>query len=529
MVMLRLTKSFVTDKKNKNVFALTAIMMFMVHMYMYTNTIVNHDSVNYYLTGEDMEYYFGCGRWLLYLVTRLSGIPTLTPVIGLISIVAVSAANTLLVELFHIKSKGLIFCSSLVITTFPAVANSFCYMYNADGIFIAYFLSILCVWLLDQKHNERTNMVLSFILLVIICGIYQLYWSMSVALAYFLILFHYIHNEERPGLCKLIIKYISVYGGALLVYLLINKAILSITNIDMAGYAGLDSMLSYSGLQQIIDVVYLANIQVVEFFVGDGFFINNVIIRAIHIVCLVFGVIYILYRVSKKKKLDIILIFGMILFAPSILNSVSIGGKGYLHAVMMMPLVVPYFFFIGCFDMLLRGDLNKKYIKVLSNICMVSILLFGYINLLTTNKIYARQELNYEATYGYLSRMLMRIEETEAYTENPEIQVCFINAGPSEKHHIDILEENPSIKQGIFDECENMAGTNDRTFIKNTKDIYDFYDIFLGVGLTKVSDEAYNSIAESNELMDMPIYPAKGAIQVIDGVLTVKLKNAEDK
>ncbi len=518
-------KEIMNKPKSKYVFLSSCIIMFITHIYMYTNMILNHDSVNYYLTGEDMEYYFGCGRWLLWLITRFSGIQTLTPVIALISVVAVSASCCLLIDLFKIENKWLIICFNILVATFPAVSNSFCYMYNADGIFIAYFLAVFSVWLLNQEKKSGT--IAAFIILILACGIYQLYWSMSVGLAYTVIMLRLINKESKEKFYKVIVRHLAVYGGSIIAYLALNKIILRLADIEMAGYAGLDSMLEFGGLQDIIDIVYLANIQVFQFFTGSGYFIPNIWITMINFILLGFGVCYCVYKMSKCKKADILFICGMVCFMPSVLNNVSIAGKGYLHSVMMMPFIIPYFFILACMDDMLSKKEGGVYVKFISRIIVLALLFLGYNNFLITNKVYARQELNYEATYSYLSRMLMRIEETAAYGENPQIEICFINEIPSEKFHIDILEENPSVKQGIFDEGNNMISTNDRTFVKNLKDVYDFYDKFLGVGLTRVSDEKYLSIGESSQFKEMPVYPQNGSIQVIDGVLTVKMKNAD--
>lgn len=517
---MKLLKEIIKSEKSKFTFICSCVIMCISHIYVYTNMLLNHDSVNYYLTGEDMEYYLGCGRWMLYLVTRISGKQTLTPLIVLISIVSIAMACVLMVDLFEIENYGYIFCLNLIVATFPAVANSFCYMYNADGIFIACFLCVLCVWLLEQKDKWCT--VISLVLLIVTCGIYQLYWSMSVALAFMLLVMQFIKNRmEILTVWKKTVRYIFVYGSSILGYLIINKAILTVTQTDASGYAGLNKMMEFEGLIQLVYTCVNSVLQVLEFYFVRGSFIESGYMVAANCLLVLFGAYCLIKGLRGRKGIERALAVGLICIAPVILNNVSVAGKGYLHAVMMMPFVIPYLALIACLqDMQLKAVRNKRW---LNRMIVLIILFVAYNNLMTTNKIYARQELNYESTYGYLNRMLMRIEEVDEYIDNPKIKVCFLNETPNEKFHVNILPENYSLKQGIFDECDNMVGTNNRTMIKNIKDIYDFYDIFLGVSLERVSDEEYNQIGSSEEFREMTNYPAQGSIRVINDILTIKL------
>lgn len=512
----------------KFTFISSCIIVCITHVYVYTNMLLNHDSVNYYLTGEDAGYYFGCGRWMLYLVTRISGIQTLTPIICLLSIIAVASSCVLMVDLFKINHRFLIVCLEIIIVTFPSVANSFCYMYNADGIFLAYFLSVLCVWLLEEKN--KYNAIVAYVLLIVTCSIYQLYWSMSVALAFMVLFLELVRGNKRMlTMWKHIGKYIVVYGCSIVSYMLINKMILSVVNVDAAGYAGLNKMMDFGSISQFISVVVNANYQVIQFYFIKGAFIGRLYLVVINYLLGVFGIWHIARRMPKRNKSNIVMMCGMLVITPTILNNISVAGKGYLHAVMMMPFVIPYLFIIACLQDEVSTMQGLRLRKMILKGTVVMLLILGYNNLLTTNKVYARQELNYEATYGYLNRLLMRIEETEEYGSNPNIKVCFINETPNERMHIKILTENPSLRQGIFDECDDMVGTNNRTIVKNVKDIYDFYDNFLGVCLSRVNEEETLNIGQTKEFLEMPSYPNQESIKVIDGVLTVKLADLQEK
>lgn len=518
-------KKLIKSRESQFTFITTIISMIVVHYYTFANMLINHDSVNYFVNNESKEFVWGGGRWALYLMRRLSGEPTLIGVISLLCICSIAVAAVFIIDMFQIHNRLLIICTVIIIVTFPTIGNILCYIYGADGIMISICGGVFASWLFVSK--ERRMNLLAIVVLIFVCGIYQASWCMSVALVYLLILCRIIKGEIdiRVGYKK-IVYYACLFFCSLILYIMINKILLSFWKIAGTSYAGLDNMLDFSGgIQHIIDIVYGANLNVLHFFLRDGNFIVNKYCIIINVALLVYMVYIFILHHKKMKFIEIIMIVIAAILAPSVMNCVAIASKGYFHAVMMMPFVFPYIMCISCAEVQTKNIGQGKMACVLKKLLILLIFILGYTNFLTCNKMYTRQQLNYEATYGYLNRMLMRIEENEVYQKNPDVPVCFVNNPPNGKEHVDILTQNYPEKLSVFNECDGMVGNNVHTMIKNTKDVYDFLENFLGTELTRTTAEENILIGNTKEFEQMPFYPESGSMQLIDGVLVIKLPN----
>ena len=146
-------------------------------------------------------------------------------------------------------------------------------------------------------------------------------------------------------------------------------------------------------------------------------------------------------------------------------------------------------------------------------------------NYLTTNRIYVRMELAYEATYSYMTKMTMRLEECPGYTHS--IPVAFINESDidsrNELNQVRIFAEDFPEEMSVFDDLDSMRDVDTRTMIRNELDIADFCQAFLGFRLEILPNEERILLYDNEEIREMPVYPESGSIRRIGGQVVVKL------
>lgn len=146
-------------------------------------------------------------------------------------------------------------------------------------------------------------------------------------------------------------------------------------------------------------------------------------------------------------------------------------------------------------------------------------------NYLTTNRIYVRMELAYEATYSYMTKMTMRLEECSGYTHS--IPVAFINESDidsrNELNQVRIFAEDFPEEMSVFDDLDSMRDVDTRTMIRNELDIADFCQAFLGFRLEILPNEERILLYDNEEVREMPVYPESGSIRRIGGQVVVKL------
>ncbi|GFI45561.1 hypothetical protein IMSAGC019_00873 [Lachnospiraceae bacterium] len=506
-------------------FICTVISMLLTHLYMFTNEIVNHDDVNRLLVGDTDEVKIQHGRWAGVIFDRVSGSMAGIPfVMGSISTLATAAACVVLVSILktHRNLNTILVC--LLISVFPVSANIFLYVYIADVYFISMFLAMWGVWLILERGKLQNW--LGIVLLTLACGCYQAFWcfGISVLFLYFLLELYEGKKDEKE-LLKKIVACLIMAAISLVIYLLINKIVQNVTGYGATPYQGLDSMGEFQGLFHVLKILAVAYYEFIYFFYYNGFFVKSPVIAILNLM-LTGVILWILVRRGLEKKDSLwywIGTIGFICCIPLAANLISVASQNRTHILMQYGYAMPYFMCITLMEkgMVHKGGEKRRYYTTIAAIVYLMVCMVIYKSYLTVNEIYFRQQLNYEATYSYTLRLLYRMEEFEGY--DPHMKVALINETPQRSDHITIMMENYPAEMAYFDYLNNMGGTDPRTFVKRANDIADFCRYFHGYDLRLAEIEDFAGLANTEEFSEMALYPDKGSMRVIDGVLVIKL------
>lgn len=516
-------------------FISTVIMMISTHLYMFTNKIVNHDDVNRLLVGDTDEIKIQHGRWAGVIFDRVSGSFVGIPyIMGFISILAFAGTAVMLLSIFQVHKKITTVLLCGLLCTFPVSANIFLYSYIADVYFISMFLALWGVWLILQ--GKTVQAALGVMLLTLSCGCYQAFWclGMAVLFLYFLLEFLELEEEWKAFVVKAA-KCLAMAVISLILYLLINKIVQSMTGYGATAYEGLDSMGQYDGVIGLLKVIAAAYYEFIRFFYMKGSFVVSYPCIALNLL-LTLVVVVLLVRKAREKKRQIwyraiFLLF--IALIPMASNLVSVVSMNKTHALMQYAFLLPYFLCLLLLDKSDEkkdnGDNRDSRIRIMEAAAFISYIMLGiivYKGYLTDNEAYFRQQLNYEATYSYTLRMLLRIEEMDGY--EPSTKIAFINEHPQKTDHITIMLENYPDEMAYFDYLNDMSGTEPHTFVKRANDIADFCKYYHGYDLQLVEKEQFEELAQTEAFQKMQAYPQEGSMQYIQGVLVIKLPNEKE-
>lgn len=509
------------ELKQKWAFVVCVIIMLVTHLYMFTNKLPNHDDVNRLLVGDTDEIKIQHGRWAGVFFDRVSGNSVSIPyVMGVISVLAFAGTAVILVSLFRIEKKLSIALLCGLLCTFPVSANIFMYGYIADVYFISMFLAVWGVWLLT---NEKVTLnVGGVMLLTLSCGCYQAFWCMGMALLFLYYAMQFIDlRDEWKKFAVKIGKSLGYAAVSLVLYLIINKIVQTVTGYSATDYQGLSSMGQFGGVQGFIKIFIYAYYEFVQFFYLKGSFISSYFMIAVNVVLTV-AVVFMMIRKAKENKhfIGYWIVFALLLgLIPLAFNLISVVSRNQTHALMQYTFLMPYFM---CLLLLDRGKNENRVISAVSCALLVCVAYSGF---LTDNMIYFHQQLNYEATYSYTVRLLSRIESLEGYDSS--MPVAFINENPQYYDHVTIMSENYPEEMEYFSFLSDMAGTEPHTFVKRANDISDFCKYYHGYDLQLEDAEKLSDLAATKEFQEMPTYPQAGGIKYIDGVLVIKLADAE--
>jgi len=518
-----------TGMMQKLAFIVTLLGVFLTHLYMFTNEIVNHDDVNRLLVGDTDEVKIQHGRWAGVIFDPVSGSSVGIPyIIGVISTLAIACACVVLVSILKVRTKWATVLVSMLLSTFPVVANIFLYIYIADVYFISMFMAMWGVWLLLQEGRLKNGT--GILLLTLACGCYQAFWCMGVAVLFLYYVLEFL--EEKLGLKDLLksaVKTAVMMGISLVLYLIINKIVQTATGFGATTYQGLDSMGGFQSVFALVKIVLVAYYEFLTFFYRKGYFVRSPGLAVINIL-LTFLTIGIMIKRGREEKRSVgywCVLAGIICGIPLIFNLISVASQNATHILMQYSFVMPYLMCVMLVDRFTderRAGKDKllRYVPMFTGVLVGLVVYKGYI---TDNEVYFRQQLNYEATYSYTLRMLYRIEEFEGYS--PDMKVALINETPQRSDHITIMMENYPDEMAHFDYLNDMVGTEPHTFVKRANDVADFCRHFHGYDMQLADTEDFAAAARTEQFARMEVYPRDGSMQIINDILVIKLPDGE--
>ena len=130
----------------------------------------------------------------------------------------------------------------------------------------------------------------------------------------------------------------------------------------------------------------------------------------------------------------------------------------------------------------------------------------------TNNLLYTASAQAHRATESYATRLLSRIESCEGY--EPGMEIAIVGAVPPEQIRSDI----PSYLQ-----VDHYSVPRDTVLTLN-KHIYYYLSDWLNFPVEELPEETMQAISDSPEFQSMPLYPAQGSVQVLDGRVVVRMQ-----
>ena len=130
----------------------------------------------------------------------------------------------------------------------------------------------------------------------------------------------------------------------------------------------------------------------------------------------------------------------------------------------------------------------------------------------TNNLLYTVSAQAHRATESYLTRLYARVEACPGY--QPGMEVAIIGAIPADqlKSQIDGYAQVDHYSVPMS------------TAAPGNKHIYYFLRDWLNIPVEELDEDTMKAVAQSEEFREMPLYPAPGSVQLVDGRVVVKLR-----
>lgn len=512
------------DKSFKQSFGYTFLLGLIAHGYCFLNMIASHDALNNIYIAEKWTR-VRAGRFFypvyLSLVRGRIFVPWL---IGILGLFWISLAVYLIVKLFQIKKNWAVFMVAAIAVTNPTVyALAASYLHDFDADMFALFLSVAAAfcWKKGTLQSTLKKQLLYFgtgaLAVSVTMGIYQSFLSVTIALI-MIDCFGMLLDDQnwkkvfRDGFCGILMLLFSAVFY--FCEILVSSALTGISVFGNQEYNSLGNMgeaLS-SGIGGTIAGSYL------DFFLSfwrihSGYPGKmDVVIHGVLAVCLIGVVLWRFRKIAWQNRLMILFLAALM---PMAMNFSYVLSGGLVHDLMKYAFWLVYL--IALIVVLWMCEHSgasehwKHMTKYLFAFCMLLIVLG---NIQSSNTVYMKKDLEYQSTLSYMTRVAQKIEEQEEYVEG-ETPVLFVG------------EEAIGNSMSGFERFEDITGVGSSSPITFYETYEKYFKYVLNLPLNLSEDQ---TVAEKECVAKMPAFPKEGSIQMVDGVLVVKLEEnyAED-
>ena len=494
---------------------------FLTHSFIFYNKIsYADDSSHYFNLGST----YTSGRWGLGVIEKIKeglGLQSYSSSLinGLGSIFLLALFAMLLVRLLDINKPLYAVLVGAYIVVFPTVTSTFAYMFTAPYYFLSALLMILAAY---QAGKSWWGIMCAAMFVCFGMGIYQAYFCLAATLFVMKLIVEAKDNTFVKNIQKAVRYFIALAMG-LIGYFVANKFFLFITETELGGYQGLNSMTNIS-LGCIMEGVVNAYKSLPQLKATDfvGISHTGLIQDMYHICFIITLVVAVVYLILLYKKYDLWnALYGTVLFAMAplaigLIFVMTVSPGAYIHTLMIYSFVVIPIFPIMLVNVL-EIECVKESLKCVFGWIKNAVIIVTFIMILfyfrLDNLAYLKAEYQQENAQAYFTTVLSEIKGTDGYSD--AYPVVFLGNLDGMDSSIKTPHEFNEIKlQGYH--------TNMNEFISYFAGVK-FLRQHCGYAYEHPSD--MREIYDSEYIRSMPCYPEDGAIQVIDEVVIVKFSN----
>ena len=514
-------------------FAMTFLVGILVHFYNMSNKFFNYFEMGNIFS--EMPLLQGdvvaLGRWFMPVATNLFTSFS-TPVFNtLIVLFYMSLASALIVDLLNIRSRAYAVLFGLVFVTFPGLTCVFSFGVNCDEITLSLLLGILSAY---AFYKWKYGVVWGALLLCLSVGAYQPSMAATIGVIY-MMLFLKVFREKTDirSFVFSAVKAVAMMAVGFILYYVILQIMMAITGVQLSDYHGVDNMTSFTPKGIAKGLVYTYGYFLSYFFTtAYTYTIGRIVCNGIGAVAFVMILVRRMQTVRSKDtdgagtdKCSNILLGLLFCFLPLGVNAapflmadrVGAGVDRYMIFSLMFLWALLLAMLDECrsekvtFVSLKTGNL----VQWAGMFAVLASIVTGFV---IDNQTYHRMEAMTETTGSLLNRIAGRMEEHPQW--NKDIPVYFVNCRA-------LVNLNYDVEIPEYDAIRNMPGT----FLASSyseEAIVDYMEVYLHFPIKEATVKEREQVEKNPLFEQMESYPAESSVQVIDGVMVVKISDGEE-
>lgn len=522
-------------------FAVTFLAGILVHFYAMSNKFFNYFEMGNIFSKMPLLQgdVVALGRWFMPVATNLFTSFS-TPVFNtLIVLFYMSLASALIVDLLEIRSKVYAVLFGLVFVTFPGLTCVFSFGVNSDEIILSLLLGILSAY---AFYKWKYGMLWGALLLCLSLGSYQPSMAATIGVIYMMLFLKAFREKtDWKAFAMQAVKAVLMMAAGFVLYYAVLQLMIQITGVQLSDYHGVDDMTSFTPKGVAKGLVYTYGYFLAYYFTtAYTYTIGRIVCNCIGALAFIMLLIRRMQiprmeqetkRESEKSaaertdKASNILLGLLVMFLPLGVNAapflmadrVGAGVDRYMIFSLM---------FLWAILLAMLDECRKENVTFVSHktdalvqwagiLAVLAAVVTGF---LIDNQTYHRMEAMTETTGSLLNRIAGRMEAHPEW--NKDIPVYFVNCRA-------LVNANYEVEIPEYDAIKNMPGT----FLVSSyseEAIVDYMEVYLHFPIREATKEQ-RELAESNPAFAaMKSYPAESSVQVLDGVMVVKISDGEE-
>lgn len=495
----------------------------LTHFYMLTHKLPNWDDANNMSQSGSGDY---LGRWMLKYLHPLGSEYSIPAVHGFLMILCITLAACFVLEIVQAKSTFAAVFVPMLMVTFPSVACTMTFMFMAHTSGMAILMICVAVYLL---RRYKYGWLPCALLLIGSLGIYQSYISIAIALMLMGMIVDMIKGAEFADTLKKGILCVLVLLASVGIYMVLCHVIYP--TIDQETYGGIGNMgqIAVADMPRLIGRCYK---RFLEYFLWKPFdFVSKTAQYANVLTCVLLGGAFI-YLLAVKRiyqdALRLLLCCCMMGFLPLAVAFVYFMAPDADYSMLMLYAYVLIYVMLAaltelCMEHWKESKIEKRiliYAKYGAVLLTAGVLtVSAYTDYLITNQAYLRMEITKDRVTSYYNRIIASVEAKEGFQNGDAVaflgEFYYVdNPSPLEAESLD------GFGTDIF---RTMSGVTLENGLLTSGVRNNIIRTYIGFEMTDLSSQEGEEIMQSQTYQNMPVYPAEGSIEKINGIWIVKL------
>lgn len=511
-------------KKDLRIFKFILMVVFIVglisHGYFFSNSVLSHDALWAVDANADLELKISSGRFMQYLIFTLRGWYSVPWIIGIMSLFWISCSVYIITKTYNLKSiVSIVFVSIILVLNTSNIITIATYTHEADTYQLALLFALLATYVSKFKYGY----IASTIFIIFSLGIYQSFISVIVVGFVLLSVLDVLNNKDFKDILIHGISRILIILAGCILYLGVMKLIIS-----LCGYELVDRATSILNID--FNIVNFKN----TFDRGKYYFANPIshTMEARKIIAFCYSVfnVILLYNLiiltiaRNLKKINIVLMAILAFIFIFSMNIMYFIDSSTYYEIMYYGNLFLLFFGIILIEKASDLKYNIKVLKLNQVIRVITFVLLGIVyfnNFIFANQVYFKKNTDFISVNSTMTRIIDDMEDIDGYV---------MGKTP-------VLFSDPLSSSAIYSESYDMPSLNSWILTTGIVSIRASYDQYFKnimkypINLHEINYQ--NNIGNERvaflEFLDMPVFPEKGYMQMVDDVLIIKIRTTRNE